>query len=374
MIDSSNKFNSKGPSGDFVLVNNGKVGNKQFYLYQAKIKGDSILRVIPPTENGELQPLFTNNGSSVSDLTDAFIGANYSAYLGTKKYHMLDVGVEGAQMEIIATFHSTIKDYVAEHPQTASNEWRRWLGEKVEGEERIKMPCLQAPRSFLFMQCLLYQFNGKPARVVNGQAQPRENIIFAISPACKNAFLEDICTPLDAAQPVSATNNKIGDIIGATGYRLKIEPFEKTFDNKRPPQTWTRAIRDNKTVGLDTKAAQARWVDWAEVLNYREDPTNVMIRLAETFSNEAVKFVFKDHPVYSAVLPPSLREQKVVVTKQMEPISVQAAPINVSNEQAPILAPEIEALPAIGEETINPVDETETSMMDVLQKFQGEIV
>lgn len=313
MKDYSNSSNFGNPDDKTFIEGSGKL------LYSPKIKGITEIRCVGPVDaNGVSIPQIDPNVDGLEGICDAFTQVSYAQYVGSKGMHFL-VGEapEGARKAVYPTFMEAITKYVDEHPQTAPNQWRGWLGLKSEGQAQAPRATLKKAKRCLFVQGYLYRNAGKPAKTRDGKVVPRENVVLAIPASASRGFLKSLQTPKDPTQALSVPNSICGDLVSpATGNVLVIEPYEHIFEDNRQPQTWYRCANSTlpgdraeiftpQVIPLTQEQNNACYTPWEDILNLNVPYATQISWLIETFSPEAVDYAFSAHPVYAEMVPPS---------------------------------------------------------------------
>jgi len=311
MKDYSNTSNFSNP-GDYTF----KEGcNKLFYT--PRDKGPTEIRLVGPKgPDGRSIPQIDPSVDGKEGICDAFAPVLYAQCVGTKSLHFLvNQPPEGARLAVYPTFLDAIKKYVEEHPQTAPNEWRNWLGLKCEGQTQAPRPILKPARKYLFMQGYLYRNAGKPAKIRDGKVLPRENVVLGITTSASRDFLKAMQTPKDPSQPLSIDNSMTGDILSPEkGAVLVVEPYEHIFEDNRKPQTWYRVANCTpatqraepfrpQIVPLTQEQNDKCFTPWEEILNLNVPYETQISWLIETFSPAAVDYAFSSHPVYAPMVP-----------------------------------------------------------------------
>jgi hypothetical protein len=269
-------------------------------------------RVVPSVDplDGEIQPqVFPVDGDPLKGISDAFCAAEVVSFLGSKKYQFVSETTDFPEKPSpTRMFYNSIKKFVEEEGKKKNPEWSAWCDWKGG---------LSLPTWVMLMQGCLIRLNGERCKDKNGKPVNIMPVVLMLNRSSTKDMESKLTTAVDPSAVLSPDNSVLGDICSPErGHTLQVYAEVDAMTEKKRFSVKASDV----VMPLKVDVIRATFVPWAKLL--RKDSAAVQIaRLAETFSLDAVKYVFGTDPEYASCLPGT--PKKVISTA---PAPVRAAP------------------------------------------------
>lgn len=155
-----------------------------------------------------------------------------------------------------------------------------------------------------FVQCMAREINGVSEKDAQGLIKINPRCVFGIPPSAAAVFFSEILTREDDTQPLSVSNNRVGDFCSCDGGRWM--RLSKVVTKKDPNSTTEKGKTDYK-LGLtptvikikpdEAKKIVQPWVDIIHIPTIEE----IMDFLLDSFDGTVLDYVFRDTEYYSFI-------------------------------------------------------------------------
>lgn len=146
------------------------------------------------------------------------------------------------------------------------------------------------------------------AMTINGVAQGSNCLgVFAIPKSAEEQFIQNLCTKIDISEPLSLTNNELGDICSCEGGRtLRLKRYDSKAANGEDRGKTTYAILLGKHLPLSPENVQHVIKPWEEILTIPTVEDSIE-RLLGMYGNVAVDFAFRKTNAFYKYVPEDIK-------------------------------------------------------------------
>ena len=279
--------------------------------YSVSSKGHTVFRIFPaPTEGGGFDPqIVPVDGDPLEGLGNSFAEVETVSWFGKDKLSFITTcsDVDGEEnISPCLMFYNVVGDFVKAEGKKAVKGlpfnkaltiWSGWFGDQ-KGIASL-------PQTRMLLQGVLIEHAGEPCTNKAGAIAAKVPIVLELNRSATISLEDGLVTKANAAEDLSATNCKIGDITSLEGGKAI-----KVYSYKNKEKQTRYAVDTNKlTDGTDAPAVPLKetlvlshFVPWEDLLNIQ--PASWQIeKLVEQFGPEATDFALRDDATYSAMLP-----------------------------------------------------------------------
>jgi len=180
-----------------------------------------------------------------------------------------------------------------------------WIAWKTNGT-------ISKPQNMYIVRALTNYVNGESVKDSMGKSEWVPGV-FAIPKSAEEKFIQDICTRLDATEPLDLGNNEFGDFCScAGGVTLRLKRYDKMKDNNK--RTFTAySLNRGRPMPLELENVRNIVKPWDDIL-YTPTVNKCMEILCDLFEPSAIDYAFRGS-AYVKYVPESILGASAEITE-----------------------------------------------------------